>query len=307
MKPEGAIAALATPFESHDSLNRETLRLLIDFIIERGVDGIFAASTVGEFVHHSPRLRHELISLAVEFADGRVPVLGGATDMNPALVIEHCREIRRAGASCATIAPPYYYAMGQDDILAYYRKIADAIDVPFVLYHIPQCSNRMTIETMLSVVRICGAVGLKNSNTDVIEMLSLLDGLAPSGVPYLVGPDELLLTGLVHGASGSMSGLTGVVPEAMRRLIDSCRFGDLASARRIQFALIELLRLASDLPFPANLKLMLSARGFDMGTPVQAQSGATELKMEELKPVVAQKIDAILQLLSHPLPARPEA
>lgn len=271
---------------------------MVDFLIERGVDGIFAASTVGEFVHYSPRQRHELIALTVKYADGRVPVLGGATDMSPRRVIEHCREIRRAGASFATIAPPYYYGVGQEDILTYFREIADAIDIPFVLYHIPQCSNRMTVETMLCIVRTCGAVALKNSDTDVVEMLTLLEGLAASDVSYLVGPDELLLTGLVHGASGSMSGLTGVVPEAVRRLIDACRSGDLTAARRIQFAFLELLSLASDLPFPASLKLMLSARGFEMGPPIQAQSAATRKKMEERKPVIAQKIQSIVELIA---------
>ncbi len=297
MKPEGAIVALTTPFKPDGSLNKETLRQMIDFLVERGVDGIFAASTVGEFVHISPRLRHELISLAVEYADGRVPVLGGATDMNPARVIENCREIRRAGASCATVAPPYYYGLSQEDILAFYREVADSIEIPFVLYHIPQCSNRMTVETILEVVRTCGAAALKNSSTDAIEMLSVLNGLAGSGVPYLVGPDELLLTGLAHGASGSMSGLTGVVPEAVRRLIDAFRSGDLSTARRIQSAFIGLLGLVSDLPFPAGLKLMLSVRGFEMGMPIQAQSAATKSRMEARKPDLAKKIDAIVRMV----------
>jgi 4-hydroxy-tetrahydrodipicolinate synthase len=298
MKPEGALVALATPFTADGSLNRETLRLMVDFLIERGVDGIFAASTVGEFVHLTPRQRHELISLAVEYADGRVPVLGGATDVSPARVIEHCRDIRRSGASYAVVAPPFYYSLGQEDILTFYRVIADAIEIPFVLYHIPQCSNRMTVGTMLRIVQDCGAVALKNSNTDVLEMLALLERLAPIGIPYLVGPDELLLTGLIHGAGGSMSGLTGVLPEAVRRLIDTVRSGNTSFARRIQCALLDLLNLSSDLPFPASLKLMLSARGFDMGPPLQAQSTSTKRKMEERMPIIAQKIETILQVVA---------
>jgi 4-hydroxy-tetrahydrodipicolinate synthase len=270
---------------------------MVDFLIERGVDGIFAASTVGEFAHLAPRNRHELIALAVEYSDGRVPVLGGATDVSPARVIEHCREIRRSGASYAVIAPPFYYTLGQEEILAFYRVIADAIEIPFVLYHIPQCSNRMTVETMMNIVQGCGPAALKNSNTDVLEMLALLERLAPIDIPYLVGPDELLLTGLVHGAAGSMSGLTGVVPEAVRRLIDSFRSGDLGFARRIQFALLELLYLTSDLSFPSGLKVMYSARGFEMGPPLQAQSPAAIQKMEERKPLLAQKIESILEML----------
>jgi 4-hydroxy-tetrahydrodipicolinate synthase len=297
MKPEGALVALATPFTADASLNRETLRLMVDFLIERGVDGIFAASTVGEFVHLAPRQRHDLISHVVECADGRVPVFGGAMDASPARVIEHCRDIRRSGASYAVVAPPYYYSLGQEEILAFYRVVADAIEIPFVLYHIPQCSNRMTVDTMLRIVQDCGAAALKNSDTDVLEMLALLERLTPIGIPYLVGPDELLLTGLVHGAAGSMSGLTGVVPEAVRRLIDSYRSGDIGFARRIQFALLELLDLASDLSFPSGLKAMYSARGFEMGPPLQAQSPADIRRMGERRPVLAQKIDAIVGML----------
>jgi 4-hydroxy-tetrahydrodipicolinate synthase len=297
MKPEGALVALPTPFDSHGSIGKETLKLMVDFLIERGVDGIFAASTVGEFVHLQPRQRHELISLAVEYADGRIPVLGGATDMSAAAVIGHCREIRKAGASFAVIAPPFYYGMDQEDIVAFYTEIADEIEIPFVLYHIPQCSNRMRADTMLRIVRSCGAVALKNSNPDVIEMLNLLGGLSGSGVPYLVGPDELLYTGLVHGAGGSMSGLTGVLPEGVRHMIDAVRSGDFGLARRIQFEFLELLNLASDLPFPAFLKLMLSARGFEMGAPLQAQSEPTRRRLDNRRPAIAQKIEAIIQML----------
>lgn len=297
MKPEGAIVALPTPLAHDGSILKGTLRQMVDFLIERGVDGIFAASTVGEFVHMSPGRRHELIALTVEYADGRVPVLGGAMDINPAKVIDHCREIQRVGATFATIAPPYYYTLDQQDIVAFFRKVADSIEIPFVLYHIPQFSNRMSAQTMLETVRACRPVALKNSNTDVIEMLTLLHGLASTGVSYLVGPDELLLTGLLHGASGSMSGMTAVVPEAVRRLIDSVRSGDLNTARRIQFAFLELLSLSSDLPFPGSLKLMLSIRGFDMGPPVQAQSSEAGERIERRRDAIAQKIEAIIEML----------
>jgi len=301
MKLKGAIVAMATPFREDGTIHKDTLRRVTDFLIERKVDGIFAASTVGEFVHLSARQRHELVALTAEYAAGRVPVLGGASDLSPARVIDHCREFKRAGAGCATIAPPYYYAMTQEDILAHYHQVAESIELPFVLYHIPQCSNRMTVETMLEAVRSCGPVALKNSNTDVLEMMALLEGLKTSGITYLVGPDELLFTGLELGAAGCMSGLAGTVPEAVRRLIDSYRAGDIDLARRIQFSLLELLKLVGDIPFPACVKLMLSARGFDMGPPVHAQSPATRERIERRKPEVTRKITSILQELGEPV------
>jgi len=274
------------------------LRKMVDFLIERGVDGIFAASTVGEFVHLSAAQRRELVSLTVEFADGRVPVLAGAADISPRSVIEHCREFQRAGASFAVIAPPFYYPMRQEDLISHYQQIADSIDIPFVLYNIPQFCNPLRVDTMLRVIENCEPVALKNSNTDVTEMMALLHGLRQTTVSYLVGPDELLFTGLELGAHGSMSGLTGTIPEGVRNMIDAHRAGRSDLARRIQYAFLELLQLIADLPFPFSLKVMLDIRGFEMGPPVQAQSEATHKRIEERKPAIARQIQSILKLLA---------
>ncbi len=300
MRPEGALVAMATPFRNDGTIHRATLRKMVDFLIERGVDGIFAASTVGEFVYLSAAQRHELVSLTVEFAEGRVPVLAGAADISPRRVIEHCSEFKRAGASFATIAPPFYYPMRQEDLVAHYRQIADSIDIPFVLYNIPQFCNPLRIDTILEVVESCKPVALKNSNTDITEMMALLNGLRHTTVSYLVGPDELLFTGLELGAHGSMSGMTGTMPEGVRTMIDAHRAGQVDLARRIQYAFLELLQLVADLPFPFALKVMLNVRGFDMGPPVQAQSEATRKKIEQRKPAIARKIQSILKLLSSP-------
>lgn len=298
MRPEGALVAMATPFRENGSIHRATLRKMVDFLVERGVDGIFACSTVGEFVHLSPAQRYELVSLTVGYADGRVPVLAGGGDISAARVIEHCREFKSAGASFASVAPPYYYPMSQEDLLAHYQQIADSIDIPLVLYNIPQFSNRLSVSTIMKIVETCGPAALKNSNADVVEMMTLLDALKSTTVSYLVGPDELLFTGLELGAAGSMSGLTGTVPEGVRTMIDAHRARNLELARKIQFAFLELLQLISDIPFPYGYKLMMEIRGFEMGPPVHAQSSTTQKKIRQRKPAIARKIAAILKMLA---------
>ena len=136
--------------------------------------------------------------------------------------------------------------MCQEDLLAHYQTIADSLDIPFVLYNIPQFSNPLSASTMLKIVETCGPVALKNSSPSVIEMMTLLNALKGTMVSYLVGPDELLFTGLELGAAGSMSGLTGAVPEGVRAMIDAYRAGEIAFARKIQFAFLELLRGGSE-------------------------------------------------------------
>ena len=298
MRPEGALVAMATPLRENGAIHRQTLRQMVDFLIERGVDGIFAASTVGEFVHLTAPQRHELVSLTVEYADGRVPVLAGAGDVTAARVVEHCREFKKAGASFATVLPPYYYVISQEDLVAHYQRIADSIDIPLVVYHIPQFSNRMSVTTMLKIIKSCGAVALKNSNTDVAEMMVLLNELRSTTVSYLVGPDELIFTGLELGASGCMSGLTGIIPEGVRAMIDAFRTGNVEFARKIQYAFLELLQLASDIPFPLSYRVLMTTRGFDMGPPVQAHSAATLKKAEQRRTPLARKIESILKTLS---------
>ena len=188
--------------------------------------------------------------------------------------------------------------MRQEDLISHYQQIADSIDIPFVLYNIPQFCNPLRVDTMLRVIENCEPVALKNSNTDVTEMMALLHGLRQTTVSYLVGPDELLFTGLELGAHGSMSGLTGTIPEGVRNMIDAHRAGRSDLARRIQYAFLELLQLIADLPFPFSLKVMLDIRGFEMGPPVQAQSEATHKRIEERKPAIARQIQSILKLLA---------
>ncbi len=290
----GVFVALATPLQADGSLNRSALPPIVEFLIDKGVSGIFAASTVGEFVHLPAAQRYDLVAATVDCARGRIPILAGASDISPLRVIEHCREFRRSGAAAAVIAPPYYYAMGQDDIVAHYRCVAESVDLPFVLYHIPQCSNRMTAKTMLSIAEKCSPAGLKNSNPDVIEMMTLIRELGPGGIPYFVGPDELILTGLQLGAAGCMSGLPGVVPEAVVGMVDAFRAGDYGRATRIQYRFSELLQMIQDLPFPASYKLMMSIRGFEVGNPANAQSERTRRVAEERRPTIAAKIEEIL-------------
>lgn len=289
---------MATPFRDNGAIQRGTLRKMVDFLVERGVDGIFACSTVGEFVHLTPSQRYELVGLSVDYADGRVPVVAGAGDISARRVIEHCREFKRAGASYASVAPPYYYAMSQDDLVAHYQRIADSIEMPLILYNIPQFCNPLSVETMLRVVETCEPVALKNSSPDVIQMMHLLNAFKNSSVSYLVGPDELVFTGLELGESGCMSGMTGIVPEAVRALIDAFRAGNFEFARRIQYALLQLLQIAEDLPFPFGYKLMLAIRGFDMGPQVHAHSAATEKRAEQKRLGLARKIDSILKLVA---------
>ena len=298
MKPEGAFVAMATPFRDNGAIQRTTLRKMVDFLIERGVDGIFACSTVGEFVHLTPAQRYELVDLTVDYADGRVPVVAGAGDISATRVIEHCRQFKRAGASYASVAPPYYYAVSQDDLVAHYQRLADSIDIPFILYNIPQFCNPLAVDTMLKVVETCEPVALKNSSPDVIQMMRLLNALKNTSVSYLVGPDELIFTGLELGASGCMSGLTGIVPEAVRVLIDAVRARNFEFARRIQYALLDLLEVIEDLPFPFGYKVMMTVRGFDMGPQVHAHSEATEKRAEQKKPGLARRIDSILKLVA---------
>lgn len=298
MRPEGVLAAMATPFRRDGALNSSTLRRMVDFVVERGVDGIFAASTVGEFVQLSAAQRSELVALTVKYTDGRIPVLAGATDISPRKVIGHCREFKRAGASYATVAPPFYYPMKQADLVAHYEQIADSVDIPLVLYNIPQFTNPLQVDTMLEILDKCGPAALKNSSTSVIEMMELLSGMRGSGVSYLVGPDELILTGLDLGASGCITGLTGIVPEVVRCLADAYRAGRRERAHEIQRALLGLLRLVEDIPFPLSCKVLLAARGFDMGPPVQAVSAETEKKIERKRTGIARKLESILKLVA---------
>ena len=139
--PEGVYVAMLTPFDGDGAINEEEVRRMVDFAIDRGVDGLFPVSTVGEFIHMTLEEKVRLTETVVDQSRGRVKVTPGVGTTHPDHSIELARKAKKLGCDGVVVAPPYFYPLSQEMIEKYFETIADAVDIPIIIYNIPLFIN----------------------------------------------------------------------------------------------------------------------------------------------------------------------
>ena len=240
----GVCASSVTPFKADGGLDLERLKPHIDWLIAEGVDAISPLGSSGEFAGMEVDDRKRVLEAAIKACAGRVPVVAGTHHVSTRLTVELSRHAERAGADALLIVPPYYMAPTPSQVMEHYRRIAEAVSIPIVLYHnIPlTCVDFKTAH--LAQLFAEGAIaGVKMSNAEPDRICELLQ--ATSGRLFVyAGIDSVAFEGLCHGAHGWISGIPSMVPGAARRLYEAITVrGDLASARENWAKLAPLMRL----------------------------------------------------------------
>ncbi|MGI6285048.1 dihydrodipicolinate synthase family protein [Neomoorella humiferrea] len=293
---KGVYVAMATPFDRRGQINETVLREWIDFMIEKGVNGLFPVSTVGEYVHLSYEESCRLIDITVNQVRGRVQVIPGASSSCAANSIRLAKYAENRGCQAVVICPPYLYPVTQNVLQQHYETILEAIKINVVLYNIPAFTTELSckvIENLAQSGRICA---IKDSSGNMKNIMHYLDKLRRINVnvPVLTGIDEILFPALVAGCSGCMSVLAGIAPEINTAIYQAFMAGDLVEARRLQEKCLLLLRAMSSLPFPYGYKLALEARGFPMGPPKQPIPASEKYRVANVKALIEQELKNLL-------------
>ncbi len=236
----GSIVALVTPMGADGALDLEALDRLIDFHVREGTQGLVIAGTTGE----SPTLEADeleaLVRRAVEAADGRVPVIGGSGTNSTAKTIELTRRVARAGAAAALVVTPYYNKPIQAGLLAHYRAVADASEVPVVLYNVPgRTACDLAPETAAELAGHGNIAGLKEALPEPDRWARLRE-LCPDGFCLLSGDDHTAMDFMLGGGHGVISVTANVAPRLMRGLCDAARAGERRKAASIDDRLADL-------------------------------------------------------------------
>lgn len=294
-KPQGVYVAMLTPFQDDGSINEGEVRRLVDFLIERGVDGLFPVSSVGEFVHLSFAQKVRLIQIVAEQAAGRVAVVPGVGSSEPRQAIRLAQAAKEAGCDGVVVAPPYFYPLDASMVEQYFETIAQAIELPLILYNIPLFTQPISYEVVARLSRRANVVGLKDSSGSIVDFLHFRDEVRLAGgeISFLTGREEAFLACLMMGGQGCMVATAGILPEIMVGIYESWRKGDLDAACRLQLSILQLIRAFFSLPFPVGFKPALEVRGFKMGGPIQPLSPAWQEKYA----TVASRIEALLKPL----------
>ena len=287
MKPiVGSIVALVTPMQEDGSVDYPGLRALIDWHIAEGTDCIGVVGTTGESPTVSVDEHCEIIRVSVQHAAGRVPIMAGAGANSTREAIELTRFSQEVGADCTLQVVPYYNKPSQEGIYQHFKAIAEAVDLPVVLYNVPgRTVADMQPETALRLAQVPGVVGIKEASGN-IERAAQLIKYAPDGFKIYSGDDGTAVALMLLGGHGNVSVTANVAPRLMHDMCMAAIAGDVATARRIHLRLLSLHKQLFCEPSPAPTKWALSRLG--RGRPT------VRLPITPLSPAGQALVDAAL-------------
>jgi 4-hydroxy-tetrahydrodipicolinate synthase len=236
----GSLVAIVTPMSDDGALDLDALRRLVEWHINEGTDGIVIVGTTGE----SPTVSFEehclLISTTVEQAAGRVPVIAGTGANSTAEAIELTACAKKAGAQAGLSVVPYYNKPSQEGLYQHYRKIAEAVDLPLILYNVPgRTVADLSNDTTLRLADVPGIVGLKDA-TGSMERAADLLRRAPKDFALYSGDDASAMPFMLLGGHGVISVTANVAPRLMHEMCVAAREGNLPRARELNNALLPL-------------------------------------------------------------------
>lgn len=265
---KGSIVAIVTPMFEDGSLDRDSLRKLLDWHVAEGTDAVVIVGTTGESATVSPDEHCELVKLAVEHVAGRIPVIAGTGGNSTAEAIALTRFAKSVGVDASLQVVPYYNRPTQEGMYRHFKAIADAVDLPVILYNVPgRTVADMSNETVMRLAPIDNIVGIKDATGNLargIELLRDIDrNFVGQGTSFAVysGDDATALALMLLGGAGNISVTANVAPRAMHALCEAAMAGQIAHAMEINNRLLALHGKLFVEPNPVPVKWALAEMG----------------------------------------------
>ena len=255
---KGSLTALITPFRD-GKVDEKAYQGLVEWQIDQGTDGVIPVGTTGE----SPTLSHgeheRVVEMCVEAAAGRIPVIAGAGSNSTAECVRLTQHAKTAGADAALIVTPYYNKPSQDGLYAHYKTVADAVDIPIIIYNIPPRSViDMSTATMARLARDCpNIIGVKDATADLTRPLAMRQEIGDDFC-MLSGEDATVMSFLANGGDGCISVTSNAAPRACAEMHDAWLAGDTKAAMDINARLFPLHTALFVEPNPVPVKYAAS-------------------------------------------------
>jgi len=278
---KGSIVAVVSPMHEDGSLDLAAYRELIDWHVASGTAGIVAVGTTGESPTVDVEEHATLIRVAVEHAAGRIPIIAGAGGNSTREAIELTRHAAAVGAVASLQVVPYYNKPGQEGLYRHFRAVAEAVDLPVILYNVPgRTVADLSNDTTVRLSAVPGIIGLKDATGDMPRASDLLSRL-PGSFALYSGNDDSALALMALGGHGVISVTANVAPREMAELCAAALAGDLPTARALDRRLLPLHFKLFVEANPIPVKWALTRMGRIQGgirlpmTPLDAQQHAT--------------------------------
>jgi 4-hydroxy-tetrahydrodipicolinate synthase len=243
-KPEGIFPALVTPFtDDGKNLDEERLRILVTHCIEQGVHGVVPCGTTGEFVNLSTEEKKRVIKTVIDEVNGRVPVIAGTGASGTRETVEMTKYAKDAGATAALIVTPFYLKPADRGIYEHYNTIATEVDLPIILYNIPQCTGLpLPWQMVEDLAQVPNIVAVKDSSGQLSFILAVLEKVRDK-INVLCGHDEVVIAALAAGCSGAILASANVIPDVWVQIYNHIKNGELQKARDLQYKVQKIARI----------------------------------------------------------------
>jgi 4-hydroxy-tetrahydrodipicolinate synthase len=244
------MVALVTPMVADDSVDYDSLQRLVDFHVENGTSAIVSVGTTGESATLDMPEHCEVMRRTVEMANGRIPVIAGtgANSTTEAIALTECA--RDGGADACLLVTPYYNKPTQEGLYLHHKKIAEAVDIPQILYNVPgRTACDMLPETVARLAAVPNIVGIKDATGDLNRLKAMRSQVADDTFEYFSGDDDTGTEFMLQGGHGVISVTSNVVPKAMAQMCEAALAGEREKAESLN---APLKGLHNNLFFEAN-------------------------------------------------------
>jgi 4-hydroxy-tetrahydrodipicolinate synthase len=274
------------PLDARGEINEAELRKYVDWLIERGVHGLYPNGSTGEFTRFTAEERRRIIEIIADQTRGRVPILAGAAEANTRETISACEHYHDLGVRAVAIVSPFYFKLTPAGVYAYFKEIADNSPIDVTLYNIPMFASPIDVPTVQRLAEECPRVAaIKDSSGDLPHMMRLIDAVRPirPDFAFLTGWDAALMPMLLLGCDGGTNATSGVVPEITRKLYDLTLAMQIDEARDLQYRLLKLFdAMIFSAEFPEGFRAALRLRGIETGIGRQPQSLVQQQELTKL-------------------------
>lgn len=292
IKFEGIMPALVTPLNSDETLNAQALKKLIEYLLSQGADGFYVGGATGEGISLCREVREMLAYESVNIVGGRKPCIVhiAATDLNEAIAL--AKQAEAIGAAAISAIPPLFFKYSENDVHNYYKKIAENVHIPLMVYYNPAAGFNMNANFAAKLFEIDNITAIKWTSPDYFGMMRLKD-ITHGEMNVINGPDEMLLMGLSAGADGGIGTTYNFQQPTIKKIYDSFMAGDMKNARIAQHKANRVIETLLKYPVIPATKAILCAQGFNVGEAAYPMARFTE---EETKKIIAEMKSAGLEI-----------
>lgn len=281
---KGVIPALLTVFDKDENIDEAGMRQLVSFLIDKGVDGLYLTGSTGEGFTMTGEERKKVVEIVMDETTGRVPVVVHVGAIGTKISIDLAIHAKAIGATGISSVPPFYWRFNGEQIIGYYKDIAEAVDIPMIVYNVP-LAGLLGMNVIKRLAQLPNVAGIKYTALSQYEITQIKDEVGSDFLVYS-GADEMAMNGIISGADGIIGSFYNMMPELFINIYNAVQAKEMDKAANLQQQAVEIIMLALSYPsFYAVMKTILRWMGIEAGYCRRPFSNVTPEEEAQLKVV----------------------